>query len=457
MSISNGTPNKKIELDYLKKDDWVDINRQSAWEDNFKIHKIASFLECTPENLQETSKIYYGYLYRNSIAVCFDEFLKENNYTKIKELNLESNGFYPVKKEDIELSPRVHKRCIIDGVFFLTKEDFKVVVEFIEGYSSEKTWYVELTYRKEDESKALKFLIDLDSYAVAHCYLKKAKIDPNLSHIKIGSDYTWEDIILPDSTKKEIHANVDNLINSIEIYKENKINFKRGLILKGIPGTGKSLLGKIICQNVDCTFIWVTPKYLTNSLNVSLICDLARELSPSVLFLEDIDLYGEDRLSNSNNSLLGELMNRLDGLVENHYIIVIATTNKPDILEEALRNRPGRFDRILDIPLPDLAGRLKMLQLYTQNVKLDQVDLAEIAHKTDKFTGAHIKELVNTAVMDAIDCQSFDGQGKVILKAAYFVDNVQKVKNKKIEAIVGFKSSSEELDDDLPALPRRGL
>jgi SpoVK/Ycf46/Vps4 family AAA+-type ATPase len=452
--------NKKIELDYLKKADWVEINRQSEWEDNFKIYQIAAFLDCAPENLQETSKVYYGYLYRNSIAVCFDDFLKKYNYTKVKEINLESNGFYPVKKEDIELSPKVHKRCIVDGVFFLVKEDFKVVVEFMEGYSSEKTWYVELTYRKEDESKALKFLIDLNGYAMDHCYLKKAKIDPALSHVEIGSNYTWDDIILPELTKQEIHANVDNLINSIEIYKENKINFKRGLILKGIPGTGKSLLGKIICQNVDCTFIWVTPKYLTNSLNVSLICDLARELSPSVLFLEDIDLYGENRSLNSNNSLLGELMNRLDGLVENHYVIVIATTNQPDVLEEALRNRPGRFDRLLDIPLPDLDGRLKMLQLYTQNVKLEEMDLMEIASKTDKFTGAHIKELVNTATMLAIDQKSWDDKGKVVLKAKYFYDNIQKVKNKKIEAIVGFKSSKEELDDDdlppFPGIPVKG-
>jgi transitional endoplasmic reticulum ATPase len=146
---------------------------------------------------------------------------------------------------------------------------------------------------------------------------------------------------------------------------------------------------------------------------------------------------------NHNASLLGELMNQLDGLVENHYVVVIATTNKVDALEKALRNRPGRFDRVIDIPPPDNAARLKMLELYANKHKMEDVNLAEIAEKTEKYTGAHIKELVNTAIITAIDENSFDTEGMVILKQEYFTKNIAKVRNKKIQPAIGFGSSKE--------------
>lgn len=184
-----------------------------------------------------------------------------------------------------------------------------------------------------------------------------------------------------------------------------------------------------------------------------MICDMARELSPSILFLEDIDLYSEDRRSVGNASLLGELMNQLDGLIENHFVIVIATTNRVDDVEEALRNRPGRFDRILDIALPTPAGRLHMLQLFTKNYRLDGVDLEVIAQQTDNYSGAHVKELVITAAIAAIDAKSLTEDGLVILKSSYFTDNIEKVRNKKMEPVAGFGTPVAikprfDIDDD---------
>ena len=218
--------------------------------------------------------------------------------------------------------------------------------------------------------------------------------------------------------------------------------------------TGKTLIGKILCNSVACTFLWVTPRFLERSQHVKIVCDMARELSPSILFLEDIDLYSEDRRSVGNATLLGELMNQLDGLIENHFIIVIATTNRVDDVEEALRNRPGRFDRILDIGLPSSAGRLRMLELFTKKYILDGVDLQDLASKIDGYSGAHVKELVITAAITAIDEKSLTEDGMIILKAAYFNDNIGKVRNKKIEPVAGFgtpvikKANFDDADDD---------
>jgi len=441
-------------MDNLSKEDWIEIHKKSDWNGNFKVYEMREFLDCPVEIIQETFKEYRGYFYRNSIVTCFDEFLIKRGFIKFKEFRIESDGFYPVKKQDIEIAPDVYRRCIVDGSFYLKKGDFKLVVEFSQGYDEAKSWYININYRKEDESQALDFLTALDGYAKEVTYLKKAKIDPDLEYIKLVNKYSWEDIILPANVKNEIQLNVGSLIESIDIYKANKLNFKRGLILKGVPGTGKTHLARILCQSVDCTFIWVTPKYLGRSSNVSLICDLAQQLSPSILFLEDIDLYSESRDTNANNSLLGELMNRLDGLIENHYVIVIATSNKPEVMEEALKNRPGRFDRIIDVPCPDLTGRVKMLELYVKDILLSDVDLNIIAEKTDGFTGAHIKELVSTAIMNAIDEKQLDDQGKVIVEQRHFTSNVTKVKNKQIQPAMGFgaKLESDDDDDDLPRI-----
>lgn len=141
-------------------------------------------------------------------------------------------------------------------------------------------------------------------------------------------------------------------------------------------------------------------------------------------------------------------MNQLDGLIENHFVIVIATTNRVDDVEEALRNRPGRFDRIIEIAPPNLAGRIHMLQLFTQNYKLEGVDLEIVAQKTEKYSGAHVKELVITAAITAIDNKSLTEEGLVILKPEFFLSNIEKVRNKKIEPVAGFIVPTPPPDDD---------
>jgi len=423
----------------LSKQDWIDIHRASHWHNDFRILEISKFLEKPVEQILTTTKEYEGIYYKNVVAYTLGNFIQLKEYSIVRQTNLRSSDISFLSKEDIELSPNKYTRCIVDGTLFLTCKNYKLVLELIDDYRYERKWSINMMYRQTDEKFALDFLNELHSYAVENSYLKKAKISPDLSHIIINENYTWDSIILPENIKNEIQLNVNNLIRDLEIYKKNSIKFKRGLIFKGLPGTGKTLLAKIICNSVDCTFLWVTPGHLISSRTVRHICDMARELSPTILFLEDIDLYGEDRNSNSNASLLGELMNQLDGLIENHYVIVIATTNKVENIEEALKNRPGRFDRILEIPLPAMEGRLKMLELYCKNYKLDKVNLPEIACKTDKYTGAHIKELVNTAVIMAIDGQSFNGDQNIVLTMDHFVKNIEKVRSKKIEPAIGFR------------------
>jgi len=223
-------------------------------------------------------------------------------------------------------------------------------------------------------------------------------------------------------------------------------------MLKGIPGTGKTKIGKVICNTIgdEVTFIWVTPGDIDSTSKVKAICELARGTAPSVLFLEDIDLYSKHRDLEPNKGLLGELMNQLDGLIENEFVIVIATTNYPDNVEDAIRNRPGRFDRIIDVSIPDIECRERMLNLFLKERSVEAEDVSklikELAKSTEGFTGAHMKELVNSAIISAIDDNSLDGD-RIIIKEEHFLKNIELVRTKEIKAL-GFSTNydPDELD-----------
>ena len=424
----------------------ADAIRLGNWHSDYMLHESKLFFDCTPDQVYRVYTEYIGKYLRNLIVASLDEFFSTNKIQVISQKSIGANGFQVPKKEDIEIAPKIYKSCFTEGCFFLEKEGTRFILEFQNSYHTDG-WWVTVFYKAISEPQAKSFLRDLETFAKEHNYLRNAKIDAGLSYIP-KSDYTWNDIVLPAKVKAELQLNIDGMIKNVEIYKKNNIKFKRGLILKGPPGTGKTLVGKIICNTVNCTFLWVTPRFLERSYHVKMICEMARELSPSILFLEDIDLYGEDRHSVGNATLLGELMNQLDGLIENHFVIVIATTNRVDDVEEALRNRPGRFDRIIEIAPPNLAGRIHMLQLFTQNYKLEGVDLEIVAQKTEKYSGAHVKELVITAAITAIDNKSLTEEGLVILKPEFFLSNIEKVRNKKIEPVAGFIVPTPPPDDD---------
>ena len=431
----------------------VNILQSSQRDVNLTNKEVSSFLGSdTVATLLHSLQTYKGLYYRNVMIVNLLGFLNSNGIQVTRQVGLGEREYYSPEFANIEISPRVYQSCFSNGFIFLQRDSFRGVLEL--SYSDYNEQFRLGFFYKRDVSVpdwAQNFIEKWFQFSIDRSFLKNAKIDPNLNHLTLDTKYTWDDIILPKNIKHELQVNVTSLLKNIEIYRRNNIVFKRGLILKGAPGTGKTLICKILATQVPCTFIWVTPQYLARAYDVWRLCSLARELSPTVLFLEDIDLYGESRSSNLNNSLLGELMNQLDGLVENKYVITIATTNQIDGMEGALKNRPGRFDRVIEVPLPDAKGRLAMLKHYCKEYGQDNLNFEAILKVTEQFTGAHIKELVSTAVILAVDSGSMDESGRVLLKQCHFSgDVVQQVRNKKIESTVGF-SVQPRTSSDLEA------
>lgn len=436
--------------------DFIESQKLSRWNANHKHAIILDFLsvEGSIEEvfcLNETVSNYEKHV----ICAIFDDYLSKRGYRMTRAFDGDSEDIYPCQFESMEIAHKQFKKVVDDGTMLLEslKKEPNLVMDF--DYFSPDSSKVRIYSAKADAEFAEKFYSELQAYSKDNNYLKNKKITPDFSFIEVNPAYTWEAVILAEKTKVAIRRNVDLLLENLAIYEANKVPFKRGLILKGVPGVGKTLIGKVLCNVANCTMIWVTPKYLERSSNVTAIGELARDLSPSILFLEDIDLYGESRDTSSHKTLLGELMNQLDGISENKNIIVIATTNRGDELEKALRNRPGRFDSVIEIAKPAVGERKAMLQHYVNRFKHDGIDLDVIAVDTDGYTGAHIKDLVDLAVMTAIEEKSFDADNKIILKQEHLDNNVKLVGKRKIP--IGFdpadakkKSKRPNFLDDYP-------
>jgi len=426
----------------LTKDDWEDLKRRSRWNTGYDLIEMQRYLEA--KNITDLLSTKESTSFAASYIVQFtiEDFLKSDGFNIVKVSDVEHDGDYAPSFKNIEYEPGKVKSCLQDGCYFIEKEGLKYVYKISPSHNG---MVFSIFGHKATKPTTGELWIRLVKYAKDHNYLKGKKIDPKCRIIPLDRKYTWDDLVLDADKKDDIRRNLSNMIDYSDLYAKNNLQLKRGLIFHGPPGTGKTLLGKILCSMVDWTFVWVTPKFLQDSRDVSRIVSLCRDLSPSILFLEDMDLYGGNRDQNRDVGVLGELMNALDGIEENNNVITIATTNDKDKLEKALLSRPGRFDKVLEFSPPNKESRLHMLKLFTKDIKLEcDIDLEKIADYLDKLTGAQLKELINLSVLYAIDAKSMDKDDQIILKAEHLKQAIPSVKKKDYKSVTGFSTGSSD-------------
>ena len=229
--------------------------------------------------------------------------------------------------------------------------------------------------------------------------------DPDAEYEKIGG---------LDSQIQEVRETVELPLTSPELFETVGIEPPRGVLLYGPPGTGKTLLAKAVAHHAEATFIKMSGSELVHKFigeGARLVRDvfqLAREKSPTILFVDEIDAVGGRRTHDGTvgsaevNRTMTQILTELDGFGERGDVRVMAATNRIDLLDPALL-RPGRFDRVIEIPAPNEAGRLQILSIHAKNMSLARdVDLATIAAETDAATGADLKIIVTEAGMNAI-------------------------------------------------------
>ena len=219
----------------------------------------------------------------------------------------------------------------------------------------------------------------------------------------------FKDVAGLDEEKNELIEIVDFLKNPKK-FQSMGAKIPKGILLYGKPGTGKTLIAKAIAGEANVPFISMSGSEFIEMFaglgasRVRKLFEKAKKIAPCIVFIDEIDAIGSRRTSNSgaeseNNQTLNQLLVEMDGFESNETIIVLAATNRPEMLDKALL-RPGRFDRQITIPAPDLLGREGILKLYAKDKKLaDNIDLKEIAGDTAGFTGAELSNLLNEAAI----------------------------------------------------------
>jgi len=213
---------------------------------------------------------------------------------------------------------------------------------------------------------------------------------------------------------QEIRETVELPLTNPKIFADIGIEPPRGVLLYGLPGTGKTILAKAVAHESKATFIHMSGSELVHKFigeGAQLVRDIfqmAREKAPSIIFIDEIDAVGSIRTHDGTtgsaevNRTMMQLLAEMDGFRTRGDIKIIAATNRIDILDPALL-RPGRFDRIIEIPMPSLEGRLKILQIHAAKMKREaDVDLEEIAKATAEASGADLKAIVIEAGMNAL-------------------------------------------------------
>lgn len=284
------------------------------------------------------------------------------------------------------------RRYVAEGYLFIHSPHEKMVVsaELIPVQGRKK---FRITLRGSGDSAS--FWRNWQDYTRRNNYLRGQAFFADGEIIERRRIYGWDDILLPEETKRIIRTHVDGFLRNRMWLKAVGVKARRGLIFSGPPGTGKTLTGKVLADTLDASFVWVCPRHVQFAVCFQEIMSVARLVSPAVVFLEDLDLFAEEREHNSGSGL-GELMNQLDGAIDNEDIITIATTNRLDVIEKALRNRPGRFDRVIEFSAMDEYCRRRMLEKLLAHATLAPADMAHLVAVTSDYTGAQLEELTNT-------------------------------------------------------------
>ena len=221
----------------------------------------------------------------------------------------------------------------------------------------------------------------------------------------------FDDVAGLDEEKQEMIEIVD-FLKRPEKFAKMGARVPRGVLLNGKPGTGKTLIAKAIAGEANVPFISMSGSEFIEMFaglgasRVRKLFEKARKLAPCIVFIDEIDAIGSRRTTNSgaeseNNQTLNQLLVEMDGFSSEETIIVLAATNRPEMLDTALL-RPGRFDRQIMIPTPDLKGRLEILKIHAREKKLaDEVNLESIAEDTAGFTGAELANILNEAAIIA--------------------------------------------------------
>jgi hypothetical protein len=260
-----------------------------------------------------------------------------------------------------------------------------------------------------DRALADAFFNDVDARRRQLSIYRGKAIDPQITGHAIRSigfrrlkSVREADLILPKSVMHLIRGSIVGFYNHQRTLRQLGVEMKRGVLFHSPPGTGKTSISLYLAGLLpEFTVCFVSGDRLLYPREV---CRMARYLQPAMVVFEDIDLIAEQRDSNGLATVLGELMNQIDGCEPDEQVLFVMNTNSLERLEAAVRNRPGRVDQLIQIPLPDASARRQLLNHFAHGVKLPaDGELEPVLTATDGATPATLKEIVKRATVAAVE------------------------------------------------------
>ncbi|MDY0170314.1 MAG: AAA family ATPase [Thermoguttaceae bacterium] len=320
----------------------------------------------------------------------------------------------PPQYEDVGIGDAEPVRCLKTGLWFLEENGIRYVVLLAPaeryGQTTGVQFQIGVPSSAEGTGIAQRFFKHLEESVLrAESYRGKILSLEHAEHSYSGEStgitvhtlrtVDRNQVILPKKTLDLLDRNVIQFVRQRPQLAKFRQATKKGVLFYGAPGTGKThtihYLAKALEGHTTLLIaaeqVGLLGEYMT----------LARLLQPSIVVIEDVDLIARERTemdSPCEEVLLNKLLNEMDGLKEEADILFILTTNRPESLERALASRPGRIDQAIEFPLPDQSGREKLVRLYSQGVDVPEDVTAVIVQRTDRVSGAFIKELMRRSV-----------------------------------------------------------
>jgi len=344
-----------------------------------------------------------------------------NHYVELVQVNRQleeqlsaAHGRQADLTEEVDRLERENDALKSSSLYVATAEEMTGDGVVVKQHGNNQEVLTEVSPTLREDMEAGDRVAINDSFSVQTILDPETDARAQAMQVEESPDVTYDDIGgLEEQTREVREAVEEPLVNAAQ-FREVGVDPPSGVLLHGPPGTGKTMLAKAVANQTDATFIKMAGSELVQKFigeGARLVRDLfelASEREPAVIFIDEIDAIAAKRTESKTSGdaevqrTMMQLLSEMDGFEDRGEIRIIAATNRFDMLDRAIL-RPGRFDRLIEVPMPDWDGRQRILDIHTRGMNLaDSVDLSALAGETDGFSGAELASLATEAGMFAI-------------------------------------------------------
>ncbi|MFB6155986.1 MAG: proteasome-activating nucleotidase [Haloferacaceae archaeon] len=329
---------------------------------------------------------------------------------KLLDANAENNKY----QQKLERLTHENKKLKQSPLFVATVQEITDEGAIIKQHGNNQEALTEITDEMRGDLEPDDRVAVNNSLSVVKILDDETDVRARVMQVEHSPDVSYQDIGGIDEQMNEVRETVEMPLESPEMFEKVGIDPPSGVLLHGPPGTGKTMLAKAVANQTDATFIKMAGSELVHKFigeGAKLVRDLfevARKNEPAVIFIDEIDAIAAKRTDSKTSGdaevqrTMMQLLSEMDGFDERGEIRIIAATNRFDMLDSAIL-RPGRFDRLIEVPRPDEEGREIIFEIHTRNMNVaDDVDFGELAAQTENASGADIKAVCTEAGMFAI-------------------------------------------------------